>query len=143
MALRISHRSSCNSAPIAFWLSKQRKEPGPRRPRKDTHHMCLPRFGALFLEEQHGGLLYMFDPRENLGKKCCLHQHCSSLRLQGFFCVCVSIINKPTHFFVGVVVCFQLQRGRSTCGYDMSSTPWQVPCGLDNRVQHVLLTGDS
>lgn len=31
--------------------------------------MWFPRFGGLFLEEQHGGLSYLFDSRENPGEK--------------------------------------------------------------------------
>ena len=31
--------------------------------------MWLSRFRGLFLEEQHGELLYLFDPRENPGEK--------------------------------------------------------------------------
>ena len=31
--------------------------------------MCFPRFGCLFLEEQHGGLSYLFDSRKNPGGK--------------------------------------------------------------------------
>lgn len=50
--------------------------------------MWLPRFRGLFLEEQRGGLLNLFDPRENPGKKMLSQSALKQLVSVGICCEC-------------------------------------------------------